>query len=92
MIEMTQALLDKGLAYETNGNVYFDVGAFPGYGKLSGQRVDAMQAGHRVEIEPDKREQADFALWKAAGEHRLMRWRSPWGDGLSRAGTSSARR
>ena len=82
MIEMTQTLLDKGLAYETNGNVYFDVGAFPGYGKLSGQRVDAMQAGHRVEIEPDKRAQADFALWKAAGEHRLMRWDSPWGPGF----------
>lgn len=82
MIEMTQVLLDKGLAYESNGNVYFDVGAFPGYGKLSGQRVDAMQAGHRVEIEPDKRAQADFALWKAAGEHRLMRWDSPWGPGF----------
>jgi cysteinyl-tRNA synthetase len=82
MIEMTQTLLDKGLAYETNGNVYFDVGAFPGYGKLSGQRVDAMQAGHRVEIEPDKRAQADFALWKAAGKHRLMRWDSPWGPGF----------
>ncbi len=82
MIEMTQVLLDKGLAYQTNGNVYFDVAAFPGYGKLSGQRVDAMQPGHRVELEPDKRAPVDFALWKAAGEHRLMRWPSPWGEGF----------
>ena len=82
MIEMTQTLLDKGLAYESNGNVYFDVSAFPGYGKLSGQRIDAMQAGHRVEIEADKRAQEDFALWKAAGPNRLMRWPSPWGEGF----------
>ncbi|MEO8509654.1 MAG: cysteine--tRNA ligase [Chloroflexota bacterium] len=82
MIEMTQTLLDRGLAYETNGNVYFDVSAFPGYGKLSGQRIDAMQAGHRVEIEADKHAQEDFALWKAAGRNRLMRWPSPWGEGF----------
>jgi cysteinyl-tRNA synthetase len=82
MIELTRVLLNKGLAYVSNGNVYFDVAAFPGYGKLSGQRIDAMQAGHRVEVEPDKRAQADFALWKAAGDHRLMRWPSPWGEGF----------
>ena len=82
MIAMTQQLLDKGLAYETNGNVYFDVSEFPGYGKLSGQRIDAMQAGHRVEIEADKHDQEDFALWKAAGPNRLMRWPSPWGEGF----------
>lgn len=82
MIDLTRQLLEKGLAYETNGNVYFDVSAFPGYGKLSGQRIDAMQAGHRVQIEADKRDQEDFALWKAAGEQRLMRWPSPWGDGF----------
>ena len=82
MIAMTQVLLDKGLAYETNGNVYFDVSEFPEYGKLSGQRIDAMQAGHRVEIEPDKHDQEDFALWKAAGPNRLMRWPSPWGEGF----------
>lgn len=82
MIEMTEQLLDKGLAYETSGNVYFDVSAFPGYGKLSGQRIDAMRAGHRVGIEADKHDQADFALWKAAEEHRLMRWPSPWGPGF----------
>ena len=82
MISLTQTLLERGLAYEVNGTVYYDVGAFPDYGKLSGQRVEEMRAGHRVEVETDKRDLADFALWKAAGHHRLMRWRSPWGDGF----------
>ncbi len=82
MIAMTQTLLDAGLAYETGGNVYFDVSEFPGYGKLSGQRIDQIRTGHRVEAEADKHDQADFALWKHAGEHRLMRWESPWGPGF----------
>ncbi len=82
MLELTQILLDKGLAYEVNGNVYFDVSAFPAYGQLSGQRVDEMRAGHRVDIEPDKRDPEDFALWKRAEPDRLMKWPSPWGDGF----------
>jgi cysteinyl-tRNA synthetase len=82
MIELTERLLANGLAYEIDGTVYFDVSAFPGYGKLSGQRVEEMHAGHRVEVETDKRDPADFALWKHAGEHRLMKWPSPWGDGF----------
>jgi cysteinyl-tRNA synthetase len=82
MLELTQTLLDKGLAYEVNGNVYFDVSAFPAYGQLSGQRIDEMRAGHRVDIEVDKHDPEDFALWKRAEPGRLMKWPSPWGDGF----------
>jgi cysteinyl-tRNA synthetase len=82
MIDLTQALLDRGLAYEVNGNVYYDVSEFPGYGKLSGQRLDHMHAGHRVDVEHDKRDPEDFALWKLAEPGRVMKWPSPWGDGF----------
>jgi cysteinyl-tRNA synthetase len=82
MVSLTRELLERGLAYEVDGNVYYDVSEFPGYGQLSGQRLDQMRAGHRVEVESDKRDPADFALWKRAGERRLMKWPSPWGDGF----------
>jgi cysteinyl-tRNA synthetase len=82
MIALTERLLERGLAYEVDGTVYYDVSAFPGYGQLSGQKVDETHAGHRVDVEHDKRDPADFALWKRAGEHRLMKWPSPWGDGF----------
>ena len=82
MIEMTAQLLEKGLAYETDGTIYYDVSEFAGYGKLSGQKVEETHAGHRVDVESDKRDPADFALWKHAHEHRSMKWQSPWGDGF----------
>jgi cysteinyl-tRNA synthetase len=82
MISLIEALLAKGLAYEVGGNVYYDVSEFPDYGQLSGQRLDRLQAGHRVEVETDKQDPEDFALWKAASDHRLMKWPSPWGDGF----------
>ncbi len=82
MIELTAQLLERGLAYEVDGTVYYDVSSFPEYGRLSGQRVSETHAGHRVEVESDKRNPADFALWKQAGDHRLMKWPSPWGDGF----------
>jgi cysteinyl-tRNA synthetase len=82
MIALTETLLEKGLAYEVDGTVYYDVSAFPGYGKLSGQRIEQMQAGHRVNVESDKHDPEDFALWKAAEPGRLMQWPSPWGDGF----------
>jgi cysteinyl-tRNA synthetase len=82
MIEMTARLLTKGLAYEVNGTIYYDVSEFPGYGQLSGQKVEETLPGHRVDVESDKRDPADFALWKHAHEHRLMKWPSPWGDGF----------
>ena len=82
MIAIIGTLLERGLAYEVEGTVYYDVSSFPGYGKLSGQRVDQTMAGHRVEVESDKRQPADFALWKAAEPGRLMKWPSPWGEGF----------
>ncbi|MEK6192085.1 MAG: cysteine--tRNA ligase [Chloroflexota bacterium] len=82
MIDLTQRLLDVGLAYEVNGTVYFDVSEFPDYGKLSGQRLEQMQAGHRVEVETDKRDPEDFALWKRSEPGRQMKWPSPWGEGF----------
>jgi len=82
MIELTGRLLEKGLAYEVDGTIYYDVSEFPGYGRLSGQKVEETHAGHRVQVESDKRDPADFALWKHAHEDRLMKWPSPWGDGF----------
>ena len=82
MIDLTQRLLDNGMAYDVDGTIYYDVRAFPGYGKLSGQKVEETHAGHRVDVETDKRDAADFALWKHAHENRSMKWPSPWGDGF----------
>jgi cysteinyl-tRNA synthetase len=84
MIELTQTLIQRGHAYEVGGNVYFDVHSFPRYGRLSGNTLDALRAGHRqdLEIDPNKRDPADFALWKSAGPHRAMKWPSPWGEGF----------
>src|SRR5215213_6278470 len=82
MQDLVARLLEGGHAYEVEGNVYFAVESFPGYGRLSGNTLERLRAGHRQE-EPDprKRHHADFALWKAAGPGRLVKWPSPWGDG-----------
>jgi cysteinyl-tRNA synthetase len=82
MIELVAKLLERGHAYEVDGTVYFAVESFPGYGRLSRNTLDRLRAGHRQEkVDPHKRHHADFALWKAAGPGRLVKWPSPWGEG-----------
>jgi len=81
-IGVVQRLVDKGYAYEANGSVYFDVGRFAGYGKLSGRTVEELSAGARVEVKSEKRHPADFALWKKAEPGHIMHWPSPWGEGF----------
>ena len=80
-IELVKKLLKKGFAYEVNGSVYFDVSKFKDYGKLSGRNVEDMLAGARVEVSPEKKAPADFALWKKAEPNHIMQWPSPWGMG-----------
>ena len=82
MIEMTQRLIERGLAYEVNGNVYFSVERFPAYGQLSGNTGDSLLEGVRAEADPSKRDPRDFSLWKAAEPGRVMKWPSPWGEGF----------
>ena len=80
MIEAVETLVEKGYAYQADGDVYFDVSKFKGYGKLSGNRTEALQMGARIEVDPRKRNPADFVLWKSwkPGEPG---WYSPWGKG-----------
>ena len=80
MIELIQRLLDRGYAYEVEGDVYFNISKFSSYGKLSGRSVDEMRAGARVEVDERKRNPLDFALWKRAKEGEPI-WNSPWGEG-----------
>lgn len=81
MIEMIKVLLAKGHAYEVAGSVYFDVSTFPGYGKLSGRAIEEQAEAVRIAYNPEKRRQADFALWKRAERGHILQWPSPWGQG-----------
>jgi len=80
-IALVEELMRRGYAYVVNGSVYFDVPKFIGYGKLSGRSFEDMEAGARVEVNPEKRHPADFALWKRAEPEHIMQWPSPWGSG-----------
>lgn len=82
MIDLTQSLLEQGFAYRIEGDgIYFDVQKLDEYGKLSGNRLDELKAGARVEVNDRKRHPADFALWKDAPPEHIMQWPSPWGQG-----------
>ncbi len=83
MIELMQRLIDSGHAYAVDGDVFFDVGSYPEYGELSGQKVDEMQPAGDSATDARKRDLRDFALWKAhkTGEPETASWHTPWGRG-----------
>lgn len=80
IIRLVKTLQDKGYAYEVNGDVYFDTKKDAGYGKLSGQNLDDLEAGARIDVDDGKHNPADFALWKAQKPGEPA-WDSPWGKG-----------
>jgi cysteinyl-tRNA synthetase len=80
MVAAVEGLVQRGFAYEADGNVFFSVERFQGYGRLSGRSLQDMRAGERVEPHRAKRHPLDFALWKAAKEGEPS-WSSPWGPG-----------
>jgi len=86
-IEMIQEIIDKGLAYESNGSVYFDVRKYiaegGAYGELSGRNIDELQQGTRtLDGQSEKKDSVDFALWKKASPEHIMHWPSPWSVGF----------
>ena len=82
MLAIIDGLVAKGLAYQVGGDVYFEVARFPAYGRLSGNKVEELDAGARIEVREEKRHPADFALWKS-DPHHLMKWPSRYGpDGF----------
>jgi len=80
MIDIVKVLIEKGLAYEVDGDVYFSVSKFRGYGKLSHRSLKDMRAGERVKVDLRKKHPLDFALWKKAKPNEPS-WPSPWGEG-----------
>lgn len=80
IIELTQKLIEKGFAYQIDGDVYYDVTKFSEYGKLSGKNLDELISGARVDVNEQKKNPADFALWKSAKPGEPY-WDSPWGKG-----------
>ncbi|MCP3742223.1 cysteine--tRNA ligase [Rossellomorea sp. BNER] len=80
IIEFIQALIEKGHAYESQGDVYYRTRSFNGYGKLSHQSIDELKVGARIEVGNKKEDSLDFVLWKAAKEGEIS-WSSPWGEG-----------
>lgn len=81
IIDFVQTLIDKGYAYEADGDVYYSTRKFAEYGKLSGQNIDDLESGARIAIGEVKEDPLDFALWKARKEESEIAWESPWGMG-----------
>ncbi|MBQ1391534.1 MAG: cysteine--tRNA ligase [Firmicutes bacterium] len=81
IIKFVKTLIEKGYAYEADGDVYFSTRKFPEYGKLSGQNIDDLEAGARIAIGEVKEDPLDFALWKAQKSEDEIAWNSPWGKG-----------
>lgn len=81
IIAFVQDLIDKGYAYESEGDVYYSTRKFAGYGKLSGQNIEDLEAGARIEVGEKKQDPLDFALWKARKAEDEIAWESPWGMG-----------
>ena len=79
MLEMVQKIMENGYAYETSTAIYFDVSKLDEYGILSGINLKEQKSGARVEVDPEKRNPYDFAIWIKAPENHLMKWDSPWG-------------
>ncbi|MCK5255576.1 MAG: class I tRNA ligase family protein, partial [Deltaproteobacteria bacterium] len=80
MIKMIERLMENGYGYEVEGDVYFEVGKFKPYGKLSGKDTEQLQSGARVEVDERKKDPLDFALWKASKPGEPT-WDCPWGKG-----------
>lgn len=80
IVNLVSKIVEKGHAYESSGDVYFDVRSYPGYGKLSGKNIDELESGARIDPSENKRDPLDFALWKAAKPGEPY-WHSPWGKG-----------
>ena len=84
MIKFIQKLEEKGYTYESNGNVYFEIDKFPEYTELANLSIDELEAGSRIEIDPNKKNPLDFVLWFTNSKftNQIMQWDSPWGRGF----------
>ena len=79
MLEMVKKIVSNGYAYETSNGIYFDVSKLDKYPVLSNNKVEGQEAGARIQVDKEKKNPYDFAIWIKAPENHLMKWDSPWG-------------